>query len=281
MSEIYSKKELLAIRSEVSTLWWEIVDQPEILTDLSEQNVIFAAGGALVTRFGDENSVIWRNMVEAADSHDVVSVAGINFSLGELEQMGDFYRYLKEEGYGFHCIDERLEGDEEHLDDEVHEQCGACAAVGQATGLENVEDILLKEIGKRAKQQIYEDMPEHESMVILVDLYGADVVLGDVREDLKDAKALPFNVSIPLGDVAYWGIERGGDTELLVSTLVKWNVLIARNIIGGEHNTLQGLADNTMIVVDTRRVEENYLYQWTLETIGRVPHNLTEIIEVD
>ena len=107
------------------------------------------------------------------------------------------------------------------------------------------------------------------------------MVLGDVREDLKDAKALPFNVSIPLGDVAYWGIERGGDTELLVSTLVKWNVLIARNIIGGEHNTLQGLADNTMIVVDTRRVEENYLYQWTLETIGRVPHNLTEIIEVD
>ena len=48
-------------------------------------------------------------------------IAGINFSLGELELMGDFFRYLKEEGYGFHCIDERLEGDEEHLDDESYQ----------------------------------------------------------------------------------------------------------------------------------------------------------------
>jgi len=272
--EGYSMDELEQIYIDIDSLWSQrIVHNPaEVLTDLSKSNVIFAAGGALVTKFGDEESEIWKNMVKVAGDDSKIEIAGVNFELDELSKMGSFYRYLKEQGYKFHCIDERLDGDEEHLEDEVHEKCGACAAVGQATGLKSVEDKLLGEIGQKAKQEIYKDMPNHESMVILVDLRGADVVLGELRSELKTAKALPFNASIPLDLIRQWRSIGDEGNQLLVSTLVKWNVMIARNIIGGDHNTLKGLADKAIIVVDKRGSVEDSIFSEAVENIKQVGH---------
>lgn len=251
--------------------WDSIVANPDVLTDLSEQNIVFGAGGGLVKRFGDENSEIWKSL-EAKAVDGKTTVAGIEFTTSELATMGSFYRSLGEKGFNFHCIDERLEGDTNHLHNEVHAGCGACAAVGAAAGLENVEDKLLNELDQSVKQEIYGDMPNHESLVVLVDLGGADVVLGEKRNELKGKKALPFNASIPLQQVADWASETGGDGAALVDTMVRWNVQIARNIIGGHHNTLHDSADKTTIVVDARKVGENPLLDSAMTAIENVDH---------
>lgn len=272
-----SEEELFAIKDQVRTEWQTLVKNPDYLTDLSSQKVMFAAGGGLVTRFGENESEIWKGLVEVATDGEV-EVAGVGFSIKELEEMGDFYRYSKERGLCFHCIDERLEGDEECLEDEVHSMCGACAAVGQATGLDGVEDKLCDELEQQTKQEVYEDMPNHDSMVILVDLNGADVVLGKKREELKEKRALPFNASIPLDRVSQWSEGDEEKAKDLISTLVKWNVQIARNIIGGDHNELQGLAKETIIVVDQRKVDRGELLMHAMGELGKVEHG--EMLEI-
>lgn len=244
-------------RVEVTQVWDDIAQNPDYLTDLSEQQVVFCAGGALTLHFGDAESPIWQGMLETMED-DTVIVAGVEFTRKELEAVGSFYRWMHAEpnNFSFHCIDERLEGDEDHLHDEVHVGCGACAAVGAATGLENVEDMLLELSGDGVKQDIYADMPDHVSMVVLVDLHGADVVLGEKRQELKDKKALPFNVSIPLAKVGEYVVATDKPYQELVYGLVKWSAKIAQNIIKGGHNELQPLAKDMLLVVDTRDLPE-------------------------
>lgn len=271
--ETHVSNELAIIRDRAVQAWSNIAKQPELLTNLSEKEIIFTAGGGLVTRFGFVDSEIWQNMRRQAVDNNI-DVAGITFDVDDLSRMGDFYRFLKAKGYNFHCIDERLEGDEQHLQHEVHSHCGACAAVGSATGLEGVEDRLLGELEQDAKQQIYSDMPDHVSMAILVDLHGSDVVLGQQREELKKINALPFNVSIPLPLVDAWSQATNGNAERLIDTLVRWNVQIARNIIGGNHNKLQQLAGETVIVVDKRDVDDSPLLSITQQAINQVGHGL-------
>lgn len=264
----------------IQKAWNEIVSDPEQLTDLSSQKVVFCAGGGLVLRFGKPESVIWQAM-EASAQEGVLEVAGIEFKIEDLKMLGDYYRHLKSKGFNFHCIDERLEDDEGHLTCEVHFGCGACNAIGVAANLAEVEDKLLGELGQKLKQNIYADMPEHESLTILVDLHGSDVVLGEKRNELKGKKALPFNISLQLGHIRGFLESRTDiDPNQLVNTLVSWNVQIARNIIGEYHNKLQASAGDTIIVVDTREVEQDSLYEKFEKAINNVPHGrLMEIRE--
>lgn len=278
------------VASEIYAAWDEIVTSPEKLTDLSEQKVMFCAGGALTLQFGDPDSPIWQAMV-AHMENNAIEVAGVSFSKQELEMIGDFYRFMHGEsnGYTLHCIDERLEGDEDHLEKEVHVGCGACAAVGAASKLENVEDLLL-ELSKAQdsddleKQPIYADMPNHDSMVVLVDLHGSDVVLGEARTDLKDKHALPFNVSINLQKVAEYVVHTDVNHLLLVRALVKWNAKIAQNIIAGHHNDLHEQSQKMLLVVDTRnsREELNLLQAAVFEALDQelgVPEDQTLVLE--
>lgn len=271
MTEVPTNMENVAMIESITKEWERIVSNPEVLTDLSEKKVAFAAGGGLVKQFGNEQSVIWKTLKSKA-VEGKTSVAEVEFSVTELENIGSFYRFLADKGFNFHCIDERLEGDEQHLHDEVHNKCGACAAVAGASGLENVEDLLLDELGQKVKQEVYGDMPNHESLAILVDLRGADVVLGQLREGLKAKKALPFNVSIPLEEVSEWADQTGNDGRELVTSLVKWNVQIARNIIGGHHNELHQLQDQTLQIVDTRGVSDNPLKTAAFNALDQVQH---------
>lgn len=264
----------------INNAWQEIIADPDQLTDLSTQNIVFCAGGGLALRFGEPESGIWKAM-EASAQKGLLKVAGIEFKIEDLKILGDYYRFLKGQGFNFHCIDERLEGDEQHLCDEVHKSCGACAAVGNASNLQNLEDLLLSELGQKAKQEIYSDMPDHESLVILVDLHGSDVVLGEKRNELKGRKALPFNVSLQLDHIRGFLESRPEvDSSQLVNTLVLWNVQIARNIIGEHHNKLHASADDTIIVLDTRGVVQDSHYDEFEKAINNVPHGrLMEIGE--
>ena len=145
-----SPEDFNEIAESVLAEWRRIAKQPDLLTDLSEQQVLFAAGGGLVTEFGDETSEIWqaisqqfscqRNKIEIAGlsftrqelealfgnataeiwkaisdqvgvQEDKIEIAGILFARQELEALGEYYRWLKKQkGFNFHCIDERLAG---------------------------------------------------------------------------------------------------------------------------------------------------------------------------
>lgn len=275
----FSQKELVNIGFGVRDQWTAIIKHPARLADLADESVFFAAGGALPIYFGDESFKPWERLVEVANSEGKIELAGIEFSLEELETMGDFYRFLKEQGFDFLCIDERLKMVDGRLEGEVHVQCGACAEVGKAIGLPKVEDMLLQAVGYGKKEKIYPDMPEHESMVILVDFVRASVALGDLREELKQNQALSFNASIPLEYLCVWEKDGRGNAWGLMQTLIKWNVLLARKIIGGDHNRLRDLADLTMLVADIRGAEGNRLLGGAIDYMRQVvPHEIYDEI---
>lgn len=267
------------VQQDVAQAWGEIVAQPEALTDLSERKVVFVAGGGLPSRFGIEKSEIWQAIAKRAENNNI-EIAGISFSLEDLTLLGDYYRFLRDDkGMSLHCIDERLVDDVANSSHEVHDKCGACAAVAAAAGIESkVEDVLLAELHQEAKQGVYEDMPDHESMTILVDFHGSDVVLDEKRAELKAKKALPFNVSLPLELISEWAETKGGNAEALIKVLVKWNVQIARNIIEGHHNTLHKLAGETIIVTDQRQVGDHSLLSQAQDAVSSVQHGSMMVI---
>jgi len=256
----------------IQSIWQEIADQPDgWLMDLEGQ-LAYVAGGALPLVFGREESKIWQSLVlEFSKNQKKLVIAGVEFDQIDLELIGEFYRYIKSTGKlvnrkTFHCIDERLADELGSLDLQVHEHCGACQAVHQVVGHSlpegtTVEDCLLSEVEEKylGKQKIYSGMPEHCSIVILIDFQGVDTF---AREDgrvlLRDHGALPFQVSLPVKEIHEFIKSHQLDSDKqdqLLKALVNWNVQIARNIIGGEHNRLRELADQTIMVFDLRQAD--------------------------
>lgn len=251
--EVIDTPELIV---DVTKQWESIVAQPdEYLTTFAGLN--FAAGGGLPLQFGKTESFIWQSLEKAMDQDEMIEIAGIRFSKAELELMGKFYRWQsKHSGVRLHCIDERLKESPEHHDHEVHDACGACAAARAAAGVEDdFENVLLTELGQDSKEPIYEDMPNHDSLVIYADLLGRGrAVSAAKRAELKAKHALAFNVTLPVEAIAQFAVETEANLPLLIAALSKWNVQIARNIIGGHHNESHQHAVETRLVVDQRDV---------------------------
>ena len=254
----------------------------------------YVAGGGLVEVFGSKESKIW-NYIEtsAAENQNKLTIAGIEFNTADLSAMGGFYRWLKDtKNFSFHCIDERLLEDDEHLDVEVHCKCGACAAVqaavmGSIPNPENVsadymEELLFSELypdvsGKTKQDLLPGTEDAHVSRSILVDLSTTPKDLSEAAKDeALQSYGLPFSVSIPLEYVQEYAAEQNMDdaaVKSLLTVLVKWNVQIAQNIIAGHHNDLHELADQSLIILDDRGVAENPLLEQTLSEIASVVPN--------
>ena len=269
---------------------WELIAAaPEAWLQDMTGKLAYVAGGGLVLTFGDKSSMLWQAMEAAASQNDgTVFIAGVSFRIDNLSLMGDFYRFLKTLGIKLHCIDERLEDDLTHINSEVHEHCGACAAAhsfikehlevlltqrieekklkGEATTtleelLEaDLEDILIRELGENAvgKQKIYKSMPNHTSLSIFVDLHGDEAIVDEAkRATLRENNELAFQVSLPVALIDTF-VEKmhlqADEKTTLLETLVKWSVQIARNIIGAQNN-LRDQAQQTVIILDTRNVE--------------------------
>lgn len=282
----------------VREIWEQIVNEPDVyLVDMlkgqTEQKIAFAAGGGLPRMFGTEND-IWKKMLESMENEQL-TIAGVTFTKSELLALGDFYRYISKEGIILHCIDERCVDDTINAESEVHEQCGACAAVGAAIKAKTAEAINVEEMLQTAlhpnvpKQPIHPEMQhEHDSVVILIDLSGADIVNHASRDELRAAHALPFNVSLPLELIqTYIDYLQGSNDDVheqvvtLVEALVKWNVQIASNIIGGSHNRLQELASQTILAIDRRGIpsSSDHLLQMFVKASTVVPHAVVLRIE--
>ncbi|MFZ5437996.1 MAG: hypothetical protein ACOZAK_03005 [Patescibacteria group bacterium] len=274
----------------VYQLWEQVQAQPqEWLTDIPGQ-IVFVAGGGLPLTFASEDSQIWAAIEKvASETGGRINIAGVNFSLRELSLMGDFYRFLKQDGYSLHCIDERLEDNLGNEAKQVHEHCGACAAshavIGAHLDGENVEDLLLKELGEEilGKQRIYHSMPNHDPISIYVDFHGDEAVIDEnKRSKLRNSHALAFQVSLPVNKLEAFLTERGNvaaEQEMLLGGLVKWNVQIARNIIGGGHNEMQRFANQTVTIFDQREVKNHPLVDSLKELISDVQHDREIVIE--
>jgi len=271
--------------------WEEIATKPQEWLQDIEGQLVFVAGGGLPLTFGSPDSEIWRSIESAAEKNgETINIAGISFTLAELRIMGDFYRFTKESGYSLHCIDERLEDDLGSLNNQVHEHCGACAASHAAIaeylapGL-NVEDLLVKELGEDGKQSIYKQMEAHHaSIAVAIDFSGDEAVVDPAkRSKLMSSKALAFQVSLPVNLIENFLTVRGNqddEREMLLRTLVNWNVQIARNIIGGGHNSLQAQAGETIFIMDQRDVAGNPLVAELRRNISGVKH-LSELVIED
>lgn len=232
--------------------------------------IVFVAGGELLSRmFGDHTATYepgsrGEQLRQAVAQHfsennGAIEVAGLRFTENQMALLGSFYFYLHEKGNVFHCIDERLGDDQEAAACQSHEGCGACAGVAKAMGLEG--DALLGLINTnpaRELQGLREGMEhEHASMSILVDFLGADVIKEEDRSRLQELNALPFNVSLMLDEVVAFTKEKGLTPEqrdTLLDALILWNPGLARAIIGGGHNMLADVANETIVVVDRRGV---------------------------
>lgn len=274
----------------VYQLWEQVQAHPqEWLTDIPGQ-IVFVAGGGLPLTFASEDSQIWAAIEKVAgETGGKLSIAGVELSLRELSLMGDFYRFLKQDGYSLHCIDERLEDDLGNEAKQVHEHCGACAASHAVIGAHldgaNVEDLLLKELGEEilGKQRIYSSMPNHDSIGIYIDFHGDEAVIDEnKRSQLRNHHALAFQVSLPVNKLEAFLAERGtsvAEQEMLLGVLVKWNVQIARNIIGGGHNEMQKFANQTVAIFDQREVKTHPLVDSLKELISDVQHDREIVIE--
>ena len=275
----------------IHDFWQAAAENPnEWLQDIPGE-IVFVAGGGLVLAFDNEDSEIWKAIVKAAEiNNGFITIAGVNFALKELSLMGDFYRFIRETGYSLHCIDERLADNLSAVEKQVHEKCGACAASHSAIGeyLENdnhVEDILLEELGEEilGKQNIYDSMPNHQSLVVFIDFYGDEAIVDEKnRKKIMEEIALPFQVSLPIFIIKNFLKTRGNndnEKEMLLSALIKWNVQIARNIIGGDHNELKEFSDNSLFVIDQRAIEDIPIVSLLRELISDVEHSKEIIIK--
>lgn len=239
--------------------------------DHEGKSVISAAGGGLVTQFGNEQSQIWKKMQEAGaantENPGVITVAGINFKVDALGRMGEFYQWLEsKKDYSFRCIDERLAGQGES---KVHCGCGACAAlhagltsVSPVNDGEGMENLLTKELYDQngaklpEKQALLQGMEHaHASRTIFVDTTATPKGLtAEAKTTAQAQSGLPFIVSLPIDLIKEYAKNRELDNnELseLLDVLVQWNVQIAQNIISGDHNDLKPLATDSILVLDT------------------------------
>lgn len=258
------------VTQKIHSLWQEITNNPDSWLSELPGSLVFVAGGGLPLVFGNKDSQIWQAFSRVLeDNSENIEVAGVSFSRNNFLLLGNFYRFLKGYDCLFHCIDERLESSLEDISEEVHEHCGACAA-SQAVISDylvdkemTVEDILLKELGEEnlGKQAIYSSMPDHTSLVIFIDFDANKAVIAEEKRTiLRENRALAFQVSFPIEKVAEFIETSGLDNDQknnLLEALVKWNVQIARNIIGGDHNQLKDFADETLFVINQKVSSEN------------------------
>lgn len=266
-NSIITKKDIVDFEEQVEKtkderdqVWTEIQENfPENREILD--NVLHVAGGGLPLVFGDDKSEIWQKIVESAGETGVVEIAGIKFTLDDLKLIGEFYNYAKSQSYNFHCIDERLDEKDENKVSCVHEHCGACGAV-QAL-IENslgitlpVENALVTALDMPGKQKLIKGTErEHATSTIMVTYADhAATIANNLKPSFIEKKALAMNITIPIGLIRKF-YESKGDTDSPISStepiynlLTRWNVGIARAVIGGTHNTERDLVGEELLI---------------------------------
>jgi hypothetical protein len=264
--EIRNAQEAAAILEGVDKQWNTVRENPtEYLEAEKFKNTIFTAGGGLPLLYGNTESAVWQKLASVFAEKGSIEVAGVKFSQSDLELLGGFYRWLKndkQKALSQVCIDERVDLEAYATESDLphtHEGCGAVAGTAGAMGI-SAEELLTSVQMESGDQQgkiiplRKEMVHQHTSLKIYVNTANdGRAIKIEKREELEKQKALPFHVSIPVELAREYA---KGDAQVLqdlLSVLVRWNVQIAQNIISG-HSELQDLSSKTGIEVDDREV---------------------------
>ncbi len=257
-----------------------LVKSPDLL--LSTTDSVHIAGGVLPVVFGEKENQLWREIVIAAGEKKSIQFVHQDFSLQELELIGEFARFLQEKGKIPTCVDERLWYANGEYTKLVHCDCGACKGIGQVIGAKSsVEDMLHREFAPGSnKRPIQPGMSDHRSTTIYVDLGKDSRTLNrEARLHARFEAGLPFHASFPIELLkAFIVLKRKSkegfsdeNQQILIQAWTKFNVGVPRAIIGG-HNRDAHLADNTQIVLNTSGVAKSGLLNTVVEQIESVPH---------
>jgi hypothetical protein len=257
----WTKADLEAERPTRDNCWAKMLSKhSEHMMPLDK--ILHFSGGGLILLFGDAatQNQIWSGLVEAAaKNRGNVEIFGVSFSLSELSMLGDFARFAYGLGYKFHCIDERLDEDGQHDDCLIHESCGAIGAVQEAIfvatgGKTDVEAEAMETFQQPVEQHFASEMSatRHETATIYV-TYGTNgqCIQPKLRTQIREQNALPMNVTIPIELMAKFVKARNGVVSLksLQELVVKWNIGIARKVIGDEHNSLSEMAKEVGVLL--------------------------------
>lgn len=252
----------------IQETWTAVRENPSLYIEEEKfAETIFMAGGGLVELFGKEGSEVWKLMEQKLSAEGKLNIAGIDFTEQQFQLIGDFNRWLMKKGYSTAqvCIDERADLRPFSQQSEIphtHKGCGALAGLAGALNLDydKLVGMVKSERGDAQDQDVCllpKMEEEHTSLEIYVNTSTKGrAIKDDQREALRDKKASPFHVSIPVELVQQFCKEEGQTQTELFQALVNWNAQIARNIIGGHHNELHELAGETQIQVDNRGVAE-------------------------
>lgn len=259
--------------------WWGGITRKGITKVFEEdleqkEGLVNLAGGGLLPLLGDPKSDIWAAMTDIFETDEEIEIAGISFTKAQLELLGDFSRYLRDEKeISFICIDDRLMPGAEGHDPKncsIHEGCGAAGAIEKAISQSvrfisagsTVADMALSELGQVNKQKLVKGMEgAHETSTILVTFDPQALVVKPERFDkFREEKALPMNVTIPLQLIESYIAHRdlldektnhNSLREALLNVLFKWNVDIAKAVIGNKAHNNDGGTSNVLVVAHT------------------------------
>jgi hypothetical protein len=276
-----TREEQLEKRDVINATWTKVEQDPDAYIDSENyKETIFAAGGGLVRHFGMESDELWTAMLEKINENQgKLNIAGIDFSEQEFRLMGGFYNWLNKEGLSLAevCIDERVDlspyEDQKDIP-HTHKLCGAGAGLADAIGWE-YDKVMghVKEVNGESSDQevgLQEGMEEaHTSLRIYANLADSGRAISkEKRGELQEADALPFEASLPLGLMKKFAQEEGESAPELFKALIKWNINIAKNIIAGAHSTFPDIAEETVVVFDTRDAQVEG-FEDTLEEVSQ------------
>lgn len=241
--------------------WKTIPANPVELLILSDR--VAAAFGHGATLLTGDNQLI--ELIREKAVNKRVMIAGVDFSLDNLDIIGKFYNLLSKKGFKGVCMDERIDRNAPHQAAGIHHHCGAADAIGQLVGIngEQIEDMAASLLGKGDKAELIPEMEEaHETLAIKIDLGDSFDVKPEKYKDLKDNGALPIHISLPLSSIAELSNMLQINENTILQSLLKWNLMIAINIIEGPHNAYHNSAKNQgfFIILDNRGLQGNNKY---------------------
>ncbi len=237
-----------------NAFWQDVVRNPE-KWHRQTNNTYVAGGEAVIYALADKGWIIWPKLEEvAAANNGTVVVAGVPFTLQELDLLGRYYSLDPKNKL---CIDERLVDGDEHAHRGIHDSCGLIAALEATTGLSDLEDTLALRHGldPSEKHPLHPGTEGHHISTTIHVSFSQDhhIVHPHHKSHLHAQHALAFHASIPIDSITEFD-GSAAEREMLLHAMVKWNPKIAGNIIGGAHNAHSHAAHETLIVMDQRGV---------------------------
>lgn len=236
--------------------WTEAAANPQrvLVPNHRQYGTAFGNGAILLGSENELSKAVKEKLVDGK-----TNIAGVEFSGDELTWIGQYYEGLnKKLNMKGRCMDERI--DENRGTSGIHKECGAAAATGKVIGKsgEEVEDMAMHLTGEDHKAGLIDGISHHEAVTVMVTLGKQPYSLDTAKySEARENAALPFHTFIDVAEVDVYAKEHNLNRVDVFKALLKWNPQIAINIMMGDHNHYQDVAQKGVIaLMDTRGVDK-------------------------